>query len=221
MSSDVILTGLATFSVITLYWSVLGTYVLLKTGAISKKAAPIFIIYSYFAWITSRIMYMNFPEMPPHPLLIVSGLVDSPQSILTTIYVYCKTRIIKVKWRTYILLYSIFLAVNRICVYLCRNLPVPYILVLPSVLSGWAALPAWLYIYVIANKIFSVKAASFIVGYQIFSWICLVFMLYQLSFPYSIISALEVIMNYPVTLLTLILIDRFRLSFSSDGSDGR
>lgn len=215
MPYDAVFTGLAIFSAITLYWSMLGTYMLFKTGMISKKAAPILIAYSYFSWITSRIIYMSFPEIPPHPLLILSGLVDSPQGILTTIYIYYKTRIIQLKWKTYVILYSIFLAVNRTCMYLCRNLPVPYILVLPRVFSEWTSLPAWLYIYVRANKIFSVKAALSIVAYQFLSWVSLLFMLYNLTLPYSVISASEVIMNYPITLLTLILIDRFRLSYPS------
>lgn len=212
MFFDPVLTGLVVFSIITLYWSILGTYVLFKSGVISSKFAPILVAYSFLAWLTSRIMYMNFPEVPPHPILIISGLVESPISILTTVYVYYKTKIIKLKWIPYIALYSLFLAANRISLYLCRNLPVPDILLLPRVLSEWASLPAWFFIYVKSNRIFSIKQASIVICYQALVWFSLIFMLYYLALPYSQISALEVVMNYPITLLTLIFIDRYRLS---------
>jgi len=212
MFSDPVSLGLIIFSIITLYWSILGAYVLFKSGVISGKSAPILVAYSFFAWLTSRIMYMNFPEVPPHPILIISGLVESPQSILTTVYIYYKTKIIKLRWIPYIALYSLFLTVNRISLYLCRSLPVPDILLLPRVFSEWASLPAWLYVYVKSNKIFSVRQASIIICYQVLVWLSLVYMLYYLALPYSQISALEVVMNYPVTLLTLMLIDKYRLS---------
>jgi len=204
-------TGLMIYAAVTLYWSLLGTYMLVKTDVISVKAAPIIIGYSLFAWLTSRIMYINFPEIPPHPILILSRVVDSPQGILTTIYVYVRTKVIKIKWMPYIIGYSFFLAVSRITMYLLRDLPVPEILVLPTLLAGWAGYPVWFYVYTKANRVFTPKAAYALASYQVIVWAVSIIMLYQLGLPYSIISSVQMLMEYPSTIVTLILVDRYRL----------
>jgi len=204
-------TGLMIYATVTLYWSLLGAYLLVKTNVISPRAAPLIVGYSIFAWTVSRIMYIKFPEIPPHPILILSWLVDSPQGILTTIYVYVRTKIIRLKWIPYIICYSFFLAVSRVAMYTCRDLPVPEILVLPTILAGWAVYPAWFYVYVKANKIFEPKVASILIGYQVFAWMISILMLYHLKLPYSTISAVQVLLDYPSTLLTLLFIDRYRL----------
>lgn len=211
MSLGPIEIALTIYTVVTFYWSLLGAYVLVKTNVISPRVAPLIVGYSTFAWAVSRIMYINFPEIPPHPILILSGLVDSPQGILTTIYVYVRTKIISLKWMSYIICYLFFLAVSRVVLYLYRNLPVPEILVLPAILAGWAVYPWWFYVYVKANKIFSLKVAFILIGYQVFAWAGSIFMLYYLRLPYSTISAAQTLLDYPSTILTLIFIDRYRL----------
>jgi len=154
---------------------------------------------------------MIFPEIPPHPVLIMSRLVDSPQGILTTVYVYVKTRVLKIRWMPYILCYTLLLGASRVALYLCRNLPVPEILVLPTLLSGWAGYPAWFYLYVKANKVFKPVTAAALIACQIVTWVITVYMLFGLGLQYSFISAAQMLMEYPSTVLTLILIDRYRL----------
>ncbi len=207
-------TGLMIYGVLTVYWSILGAYMLVKTNLISSKSAPFIVIYSVFAWIVGRIMYIYFPEIPPHPILILSGIVigrNAPQIVLSPIYVYVNTGIINLKWKTYLLLYSFWVGVDRLITYLFRFLPVPEILVLPPILAGWASYPAWFYVYVKANNVFSLKAASLLISYQIFAWIIPLIMLYYLSMPFSLISLVQTFLEYPIIISTLILIDRYRL----------
>jgi hypothetical protein len=211
MSFGPIEIGLTIYGIITVYWSLLGTYMLIKTNVISIRAAPLIVFYSFFEWIITRIMYMFFPEIPPHPILILSGIVNVPQIILSTIYIYVNLGIIKIKWKTYLTLYSLYVAVNRLMVYFYRLSPIPEILVLPVLLSGWAGYPAWIYAYVKANNIFTYKTASILIGYQVLVWVAQVFMLYYFHMPYSLISLAQQLLNYPITILTLIFIDRYRM----------
>ena len=212
---DPVETGLIVYATITTYWSLLGTYLLIKSDIISLKAAPLLIGYSVFSWAVSRLAYMTFPEIPPHPVLLLSRLVDSPQGILTTVYVYAKTKVLKIKWIPYITLYSFLIAISRATLYLCRSLPIPEILVLPMLLSGWAGYPAWFYLYVKANKVFTPFTALAIIFYEATAWSVIAFMLYSLELPYSIISAVQMLLEYPSTIITLIFIDRYRLGYSN------
>ncbi|MBS7605105.1 MAG: hypothetical protein QXJ19_04220 [Candidatus Bathyarchaeia archaeon] len=211
MSLGVIETGLIIYGIITVYWTLLGTYMLVKTNVIGVKAAPLIILYSLSEWLVGRIMYIFFPEIPPHPILILSGILNAPQVILTTIYVYVNTGIIKIRWTRYLLLFSFYVGVNRLLTFIYRFSPLPEVLVLPVILSGWAGYPAWFYVYVKSNRVFTYKNASIIIALQILAWIVPVFMMYNLNQKYSLISLTQQILNYPITIITLIFLDRYRL----------
>jgi len=235
-------TGLAIYAAITLYYSVLGTYILVKTNVISRKASPILVGYIVLQWTFSRLIYIYFPDVPSTYIgipSILNEIVMAPQTILTSIYIFVKSKIIKLEWKPYLMGYLFTLGMSRLTEYMLYiskvYFPVPEIFVLRGMIPVWVwfgrpgifsaqairfltltfwlfffgSISLWFYVWVKTNSVYGLKSGIFYIGYGALRGVIQI-MLY-LNFPYPVMAAINVFVDYPLTILELILIDRYRL----------
>jgi len=199
--------GVAVFAVITVYYSLLGAFILVKTKVVSLKAASVIVGYSIALWVSSVIMYVNYPYLPT--IYLVNGIIGGIQDVLIWIFILVKTRIMSLKMAPFTGVLAISLLI-RLIAFLCSNLPIPQIFIVNVALGTTANILIWTYV-LIKNGVIGSNTVSIILCYSIALWICSVIMVW-LGLPYfPIVYIVNTIMPYPFTILVFYCIDRYRL----------
>ena len=199
--------GLTAYAIVTVYYSMLGAYILVRTKVISLKVAPLIVGYSVALWAISEIMYLNLPYLPT--IYIISGITAGMQDVVIWAYILVRTRIISLKATPFTVVLALSLSIRAI-VFMYSSLPIPPIFVVNQAFGITASVLLWTYI-LIKTKIISLKAMPLIAGYSVALWISSAIMLY-LNLPYiPAVYIVTTVLPYPFTILVFFYLDRFRL----------
>jgi len=198
---------IVTYAVVTLYYSCLGVFMMIKTNVITQKIAPILVAYSILVWVNSVFMYFNFPYLPT--IFIVDGLINSIQNLAMWAYIFTKIKIMDLKMMPTATAFAAS-ALIHVGVIFFKDLSVPGIFIMNQAFGSTASAVAWAYM-LIKSKAVSREVALFIPVYVVICWVIAALMLI-LNLPYiPAVYLIHTTLSQFFTFFIFISFDRYRL----------